>query len=77
MHARSRWRTRCRRRARFIRRTYAHLAYAVLGFLVLEYALLNLLGVEHMAALMTSQMDACFKTCARRQGIPSNACSKE
>ena len=55
MHARGRWRTRCRRRARFIRRLYAHLAYAVLGFLVLEYTLLNLPGVEHIVALMTNR----------------------
>jgi FtsH-binding integral membrane protein len=40
-------------RARFIRRTYAHLAYAVLGFLVLEYVLLNLPGVERAVGFMT------------------------
>jgi FtsH-binding integral membrane protein len=40
-------------RARFIRKTYAHLAYAVLGFLVLEYVLLNLPGIERIVALMT------------------------
>jgi len=41
-------------RAGFIRRTYTHLAFAVLGFLVLEYALLQLPGIEGVAALMTS-----------------------
>ncbi len=41
-------------RARFIRKTYAHLAYAVLGFLVLEYVLLSLPGVEGAVALMTT-----------------------
>ncbi|MDQ3636573.1 MAG: Bax inhibitor-1 family protein [Actinomycetota bacterium] len=40
-------------RAGFIRRTYAHLAFAVLGFLALEYALLSLPGVREFAALMT------------------------
>jgi FtsH-binding integral membrane protein len=40
-------------RAGFIRRTYAHLALAVLGFLALEYALLSLPGVREFAALMT------------------------
>ncbi len=39
-------------RARFIRRTYAHLAFAVLGFLVLEYVLLNSPGIEGIAGLM-------------------------
>jgi len=41
-------------RAQFIRRTYAHLALAILGFLVLEYLLLNLPGVWTLAALMTN-----------------------
>jgi FtsH-binding integral membrane protein len=41
-------------RAQFIRRTYVHLALAVLGFLVLEYLLLNLPGVWTLAALMTN-----------------------
>jgi FtsH-binding integral membrane protein len=41
-------------RAQFIRRTYAHLAFAILGFLALEYALLNLPGVERVVALMTT-----------------------
>jgi FtsH-binding integral membrane protein len=41
-------------RAGFIRRTYVHLAFAVLGFLVLEYVLLQLPGIERVAALMTS-----------------------
>ena len=41
-------------RAGFIRRTYAHLAFAVLGFLVLEYALLQLPGIEGVGALMTT-----------------------
>lgn len=40
-------------RAGFIRRTYAHLALAVLGFLALEYALLSLPGAREFAALMT------------------------
>ena len=40
-------------RARFIRRTYAHLAFAVLAFLALEYVLLSLPGVERLATLMT------------------------
>jgi len=41
-------------RAQFIRRTYAHLALAVLGFLVLEYVLLNLPGIERLALIMTN-----------------------
>jgi FtsH-binding integral membrane protein len=41
-------------RAGFIRKTYTHLAFAVLGFLVLEYVLLQLPGIERVAALMTS-----------------------
>jgi FtsH-binding integral membrane protein len=41
-------------RAGFIRRTYAHLAFAVLGFLVFEYVLLQLPGIERVASLMTS-----------------------
>lgn len=41
-------------RAGFIRRTYTHLAFAVLGFLVLEYVLLQLPGIERVASLMTS-----------------------
>ena len=41
-------------RAQFIRRTYAHLACAILGFLVLEYALLSLPGIERIVALMTT-----------------------
>lgn len=41
-------------RAGFIRRTYTRLAFAVLGFLVLEYALLQLPGIERVAVLMTS-----------------------
>ncbi len=41
-------------RAQFIRRTYAHLAYALLGFLVLEYVLLNLPGIGGAVALMTT-----------------------
>ncbi len=40
-------------RARFIRRTYEHLAYAILGFVVLEYALLNLPGVEQLVGYLT------------------------
>ena len=40
-------------RAQFIRRTYAHLAGAVIGFLVLEYALLNLPGVERLVGYLT------------------------
>src|SRR5918997_6647555 len=40
-------------RAQFIRRTYAHLALAMLGFLVIEYALLQLPDIERIAALMT------------------------
>jgi len=40
-------------RARFIRRTYTHLAFAVLGFLVLEYLLLNLPGVERLVQYLT------------------------
>lgn len=41
-------------RAQFIRRTYMHLALAILGFLVLEYVLLNLPGIENLAGLMTT-----------------------
>ena len=41
-------------RAQFIRRTYAHLAYAILGFLVLEYMFLNLPGVERVVGLMNA-----------------------
>src|SRR3712207_1317598 len=41
-------------RAQFIRRTYEHLAFALLGFLVLEFALLNLPGVERLVGLMTT-----------------------
>jgi FtsH-binding integral membrane protein len=41
-------------RASFIRKTYTHLAFAVLGFLVLEYVLLQLPGIERVASLMTS-----------------------
>lgn len=41
-------------RARFIRKTYAHLAFAILGFLVLEYLLLSLPGIEVIAAPMVS-----------------------
>jgi FtsH-binding integral membrane protein len=40
-------------RAGFIRKTYTHLAFAVLGFLALEYVLLNLPGIENIVALMT------------------------
>jgi FtsH-binding integral membrane protein len=40
-------------RAQFIRKTYAHLAFAILGFLVIEYALLNIPGIERLAVLMT------------------------
>ena len=40
-------------RAQFIRRTYAHLAFAVLGFLALEYVLLSLPGIGNLAELMT------------------------
>ncbi len=40
-------------RAQFIRRTYAHLALAILGFLVIEYALLQVPGIERIGALMT------------------------
>jgi FtsH-binding integral membrane protein len=40
-------------RAQFIRRTYAHLALAMLGFLVLEYTLLSLPGIERLALTMT------------------------
>ena len=41
-------------RAQFIRLTYAHLAFAILGFLVLEYALLSLPGIERLAFTMTT-----------------------
>jgi FtsH-binding integral membrane protein len=40
-------------RARFIRKTYTHLALALLGFVVLEYVLLNLPGIENVVAFMT------------------------
>src|SRR5919202_533359 len=40
-------------RARFIRKTYTHLACAVLGFLVLEYSLLSLPTAERFVSLMT------------------------
>ena len=40
-------------RAGFIRRTYAHLAFAVLGLIALEYVLLSLPGIEDLASLMT------------------------
>lgn len=39
-------------RARFIRKTYTHLAGAVLAFIVLEYALLNTPGVEAVVGLL-------------------------
>ena len=41
-------------RAQFIRKTYVHLAFAILGFLVLEYVLLSLPGIERAVALMTT-----------------------
>jgi FtsH-binding integral membrane protein len=44
-------------RAQFIRRTYAHLAFAVLGFLALEYVLINLPGIGNLAALMTGGLN--------------------
>ena len=44
-------------RAQFIRRTYAHLAIAVLGFLVLEYVLISLPGIGNFAALMTGGLN--------------------
>ena len=44
-------------RAQFIRRTYAHLAIAVLGFLVLEYVLISLPGIGNLAALMTGGLN--------------------
>lgn len=40
-------------RAQFIRRTYEHLALALLGFLVLEFVLLNLPGVEVLVEYLT------------------------
>ena len=40
-------------RARFIRKTYTHLACAVLGFLMLEYLLLSLPMTERFVSLMT------------------------
>ncbi len=40
-------------RARFIRRTYEYLVYAILGFVVLEYVLLNLPGVEQLVGYLT------------------------
>jgi FtsH-binding integral membrane protein len=41
-------------RAQFIRRTYAHLAFAVRGLLALEYVLLSLPGIQNVVALMTN-----------------------
>lgn len=41
-------------RAGFIRRTYTHLAFAVLGFLVLEFVLLQIPGIQRIAFIMTS-----------------------
>jgi len=41
-------------RAQFIRRTYMHLALAVLAFLAVEYVLLSLPGIERLARLMTT-----------------------
>lgn len=41
-------------RAGFVRKTYAHLAGAILAFAVLEYVLLSVPGIENVAALMTS-----------------------
>jgi FtsH-binding integral membrane protein len=40
-------------RAQFIRRTYTHLACALLGFLVIEYVLLNLPGIGQVVRFMT------------------------
>ena len=40
-------------RAQFIRKTYTHLACAVLGFLMLEYLLLSLPMTERFVSLMT------------------------
>jgi FtsH-binding integral membrane protein len=40
-------------RVGFIRKTYTHLAFAVLAFLVLEYVLLQLPGIEGLVGLMT------------------------
>ncbi len=40
-------------RAGFIRKTYTHLAFAVLAFLALEYVLLQLPGIEGLVGLMT------------------------
>ncbi len=39
-------------RAQFIRRTYTHLAGAILAFIVLEYALLNTPGIEAVVGLL-------------------------
>ncbi len=41
-------------RAQFIRRTYEHLAGAILAFVVLEFLLLNAPGIEGVVGLMTS-----------------------
>jgi FtsH-binding integral membrane protein len=43
-------------RAMFIRRTYLHLAGAILAFVVLEAALLRMEGIENMIGLMTGGM---------------------
>lgn len=40
-------------RARFVRRTYEHLAGAILVFAVLEYSLLSLPGIERIVGLLT------------------------
>lgn len=40
-------------RAQFIRRTYAHLVFAILGFLALEYVLLSLPGVGRIVQYLT------------------------
>lgn len=49
-------------RAGFVRRTCAHLAFAVLA---LEYVLLNLPGIERLAALMTGgfRCSGCSSWC--------------
>jgi hypothetical protein len=64
----------------------------VLGFLVLEYTLLNLPGVEHMAALMTSQRMLVLRPAQEDRGyhqtpvpksktpgstLPANRCRRE
>lgn len=41
-------------RAQFVRRTYEHLAGAVLAFVVLEFLLLNAPGIEGVVGFMTS-----------------------